>query len=238
MYSCSCTSFLWIFIGWRERAFLVMDRLSQLIERLQDDYAFRTFLGAGGSFLFTLIFAIYNAYLGLYLHSVWNGSISIYYILLSIIRGMIIYTADRVHKKNPAEEKRIVRRVFMFSSATLVIINLVLFYPVALMVLLQRPAIFGLIPCILLATYTVYKLTMASINFRKKDKISNLFVRELRTINLMDAILSIITLQNALISYKGSSNNVFLVSAISSAFFLLQMIFISIRNFHTGLKEL
>ncbi len=215
-----------------------MEKLKQYLHRWHEDYNLRTFLGAGGSFFVTLVFAVYNAYLGIHLHSVWNGSISVYYILLTVIRGAVIHAEDRIYRKMQAEEKHIRRRTFFFSSISLIIMNLALIVPVTLMVRLQRPVSLGLIPVIMMAAHTVFKVTMASINFRKKDRSENLFVRELRSINLMDALLSIITLQNALISYKGSGKNVFIVSAITSAVFLLQMIWISVRNLLKGKDNL
>lgn len=83
----------------------------------------------------------------------------------------------------------------------------------------------------LVFAFTTYKLTMASIQIRKQKHGShnNILVTELRTINFIDALVSVLTLQNTLIMVnqtKSSIDNMFVLSAVSSA---IVIVFMTIR---------
>ena len=94
----------------------------------------------------------------------------------------------------------------------------------------------GLIPAIAMAAYTTYKITMAIIHM-KKQQAHHVLVCELRTINLIDALVSILTLQNTLIMInagKGEVNNMLTLSAISSAAIYLLILGITVQLFLNG----
>ena len=108
--------------------------------------------------------------------------------------------------------------------------------PISLMVLLQNQVNIGKIPAIAMAAYTTYKITMALIHIRRQ-KIYHVLIRELRTINLIDALVSILTLQNTLIMVNaspGEENSMLTLSAISSAAIYLLIIGITVRLFLKG----
>ncbi len=215
-----------------------MELLRHIFHKWRNDFNYRTFLSAGCSFASSFIFAFYNAYLGIRHLSIWNGSICVYYLILSVIRGILIVSEDRIYRKSSASDNRIRKTAFYASSIALIILNLSLIAPISLMVVQRKPLSLGLIPVLAVAAYTFYKIILACINFKKKNRSGNLFVKELRTINLIDALLSIASLQNALITYKESGSEMLLLSAISSAVILVLIIIISFNNYFTGKKEL
>ena len=97
------------------------------------------------------------------------------------------------------------------------------------MALFEKPVNMGLIPAIAMAAYTTYKLTMSSIHIQKQKRNSrnNIFVAELRTINFIDALVSILTLQNTLIMVnqtKSSVDDMILLSVVSSAVIYMVMV--------------
>ena len=57
-----------------------------------------------------------------------------------------------------------------------------------------------LIPSIAIALYVTIKTSVAITQFVKRRNKDNILFKELRTINLMDVTVSILTLTNALIS--------------------------------------
>lgn len=97
--------------------------------------------------------------------------------------------------------------------------NLALAVPISLMVVDSRPVNMGLIPAIAMAAYTTYKVVMASVNIKRMKRSSNILVRELRTINFIDALVSVLTLQNTLIIVNRTeeSGDMFVLTAVSSA---------------------
>ena len=53
-----------------------------VLKRIKNDYVFRTFIFSALSFFVTLVFTIYNTFLGVAYKSVWNIGIALYYALL------------------------------------------------------------------------------------------------------------------------------------------------------------
>ncbi len=122
------------------------------------------------------------------------------------------------------------------------LLNLALILPISLMVVLKKPVNMGLIPAITMAAYTTYKLTMASIHIQKQKRSNhnNILIVELRTINFIDALVSILTLQNTLIMVKqttSSGNDMLVLSSISSAVIYAVIIFVTVRLLIKGLKK-
>lgn len=213
----------------------------QLFRAWREDYLYQTLMSAAASFGCTALFALYNGYLGLCHASVWHSSISIFYILLMAIRGIVLFTEHRNRIRNKQEQDRCRRRTFLVSSFLLLALDLALILPIAMMVVLDKPVTMGLIPAIAMAAYTTWKITMASIHIRRQRCRSdgNLLVAELRTVNFIDALVAILTLQNTLIMVKGaksSENSMLPVSAASSAVVYVVIVVITIRMLRRGLQ--
>lgn len=210
-------------------------------ENWKKDYTFKTIASSLLSFGITILFALYNGFLGIRLLSLWNGSICVFYLLLVLIRGIILF-AERKSKGKPDSEKAHIRyKVFVISTIMLLLLNFALICPIALMVKLEKPVNMELIPAIAMAAYTTYKVTMASINFCKKSRRhKNVFITELRTINFIDALVSILTLQNTLImvnSTKSGTDKMLTLSAITSAVIYIIIVFITLRLLTGGMKQ-
>lgn len=125
----------------------------------------------------------------------------------------------------------------------LLVLNMALILPISLMVTLEKPVNMGLISAIAMAAYTTYKLTMAFIHIQKqkRSKLNNVLIVELRTINFIDALVSILTLQNTLIMVnqtKTSANNMFTFSAISSAAIYVVILFTTVRLLEKGFRQI
>lgn len=185
------------------------------------------------SFGMTILFAIYNGFLGIYQFSIWHGSIGIYYLLLAGIRGIILLTEKNIKTKSKKEKTKRRKQAFALSAAMLLLLNVALICPIVLMVKFEKPVNLSLIPAIAMAAYTTYKVTIASVNIykQKRRKNSNFLIAELRDINFIDALVSVLTLQNTLImvnSTEQSIDNMFVLAAISSAVIYIIIVVISI----------
>lgn len=214
----------------------------QLLRAWRENYLYQTLMSAAASFGCTALFALYNGYLGLCHGSVWHGSIGIFYLLLMAIRGMVLFTEHRNRLRDEAEQNRCRRRTFLVSSFLLLALDLALILPIAMMVVLDKPVSMGLIPAIAMATYTTWKITMASIHIRRQRHRSggNMLIAELRTVNFIDALVAILTLQNTLIMVKRSEtgeNHMLPVSAASSAVIYVVIVVITIGMLRRGLQS-
>lgn len=141
---------------------------------------------------------------------------------------MILLTEKRNLTRSEGDRVRHRQKTPLISSVMLLMLNLALILPISLMAKLEKPVNMGLIPAITMATHTTYKLTMASVHVRKQkhSRHGNVLIAELRTIPFIDALVSILTLQNTLIMV--------ILSAVSSAVIYVVIMITSIRFLVTG----
>lgn len=215
-----------------------MSRVKQFFDRWKTDYDFKTVTAALGSLFVTAIFALYNGFLGVYHASLWHGSICVYYLVLLILRTTII--AARKNADRRTDPERAQTKVYVASAALLLFLNVCLVVPVSLMVVRQKPVDMTLIPAIAMAAYTTYKVVMASVNLKRRKRSSNRLVRLLRTISFIDALVSILSLQNTLImvNMKGDGSEMLTLSAITSAAIMLTVLALSIAAMIKGIVSL
>lgn len=195
--------------------------VNTLRARWRESAALRAKAGTLGGFSATVAFALYNGVLGVSRSSVWHGSICVYYLLLSALRGGLLAAKQRSGGLTGGDAARQRRRVFWIASAVMLVMNAALAVPAALMVLDRRPAQMGMIPAIASAAYTTYKISAAAVKLRRRE--GDLFARELRVLRFVDAMVSILVLQNTLIRAVDGSvgQEMFYLTAISSAGLLL-----------------
>jgi cytochrome b561 len=215
----------------------------RLLRRWREDYISQTLVSAAASFGCTTVFALYNGYLGIRYGSAWHGSIGVFYLLLMAIRGMVLLTEKRNEARPEAEQNRCRHRTFFISSILLMALDLALILPISMMVVLDKPVSMGLIPAIAMAVYTVWKITMASVHVARQRRRSggNILVTELRTVNFIDALVAILTLQNTLIVVErtaGDENTMLPVSAASSAIIYAVIVGITVQMLRKGLRQM
>lgn len=182
--------------------------------------------------IITFFFTIINAFLGIYYLSIWHGTISVYYMILILIRLLIIINENKIKNKtdNEKEQKRL--KCFYITFIILLFLDISLLVPITLMAFNERSYNFGLIIAIAFASYTTYKIVMAIIIYKRNRSNDNITFRELKTIDLIDAIISILTLQNTLIiANDGFDNTMFILTYVTSFIAIVFIIFISILLF-------
>lgn len=215
-----------------------MSRVKQFFDRWKTDYDFKTITAALGSLAVTALFALYNGFLGVSRSSLWHGSICVYYLVLVILRTTVIAAGKKAGRK--AEPNHALAKVYIASAALLLFLNVCLIVPVSLMVVRQKPVDMTLIPAITMAAYTTYNVVMSSVNLKRRKRSSDRLVRLLRTINFIDALVSILSLQNTLImvNMKGDGTEMLTLSAITSAAIMLAVLAISVAAMIKGVVSL
>ena len=214
-------------------------KISELKAKLKDKET-RWYTAIAISFLLTILFALYNGFLGIYSHSIWNGSICFYYLFLVALRVIILVREKKTSKVEDSSiqsQKR--RKTFVAISIIMFVMNISLILPITLMVLSEKQVDMGLIPAISIAVYTTYKVTMAIINFVKYKRYQNLAYRQIRIINLVDAILTVLTLQNTLIMVNdgGVHGDMLTLAAVTSFVATIIIVALPIYALRKMLKE-
>lgn len=205
-----------------------------LIKRLKENFILRTYIFALFSILITIIFTAYNIYLGIIFVTSWNISISIYYILLTIIRIYVILITFKLKKAPISNDIKIIKsnKHYFIQSIMLFFLDLSLAIPLTLMVLEQKNIQYSQTVAIANAAYAAYKLIMAIKNKKSANKSKNLSIKMLRNLNLKDALVAILSLQYTLIITfdKGINKNMQILCAISTFTIWLTLIIMSIVN--------
>lgn len=218
------------------------NKAAHFLQIWRENYVYQTLMSAAVSFGCTALFALYNGYLGLRHESTWHISISIFYLLLMIVRGIVLLTEKRNRTRLESEQNHCRRRTFLISSILLLMMDLALVLPISMMVVLDKPVSMGLIPAIAMATYTTWKITMACVHIGRQRHKSrgNILVTELRTVNFIDALVAILTLQNTLIMVeraKTEENVMLPLSAVSSAVIYVMIVFITVQMLRKGFRQ-
>ena len=211
----------------------------QFINRWKTDYDFRTFVTAAFALAVTVIFAAYNGFLGIYHASLWHGTICVYYIVLILLRGTVVISARRISAQKEQEQAR--NKTYLIVSVLLLLLNVSLVVPFSLMVRQQKPVSMTLIPAITMAAYTTFRIVMASVHLKKRKTSSDCLVRLLRTINFIDALVAILTLQNTLIMVQsggGAMNTMLPLTAATSAAVWLAILVLSVLAIVKGIWQL
>ncbi len=206
--------------------------MGELLRRYRRDSRLRARVGAMGSLAASTAFALYNGIAGLVYHAPWNGSICVYYLLLAGIRGYLLASQRKLAGFSRPMARQQEQRACAIAAGALLILNLALIAPIALMVRMERPVNMGLIPAIATAAYATWKITLASVRYRRRSHSGNGFTAQLRTVGLVDALVSVLTLQNTLIMVKdeGGGRSMLTLAALSSAAIFVGIVAISLHN--------
>lgn len=160
------------------------------------DYKRKTVAMTLPSTAFDIVYSTFCAFMSVITMSSWLTIMSVYYFLLSMLRVNVLYRAGRgAVFKNKRFSERVNYRKF---SRNLILLDVILAYSVYLIakkeVLHDYPGfliyIFG--------AYVLYKVLLAVINMFKAHKSKSLTALSLRKIGVVEALVSIMSLEWAL----------------------------------------
>lgn len=181
----------------------ICDRLEEnpFFGRLLEEYGFRTAVFSVGSFAVSFAYAVFNGVLGIMGLSAWYGALAVYYVLLAAMRGGVLSFHFLGRKKYAADangERRADLRAFGICGTGLVLLPLCLSVVIAQTVRginsFEHPGL----TIYVAALYAFYKIVMSVINIFRARRSDELTVRAIRSINLADALVSILALQTAM----------------------------------------
>lgn len=166
------------------------------------NFGFRTVIFAIGSFAMSLLFSGFNAYMGIVNRSIWYGALAAFYIALAFIRGGVLtYHSKKIGKqKNTQNDEYVKAKVYRNSGIITLILNIALSAVIAQMIFSDAHFTYIGWTIFAYAAYAFYKITMSIISFIRAHKQTDLTVRAIRNINLVDSLVSILALQTALLT--------------------------------------
>lgn len=172
--------------------------------RYASDVQLRINLSLHGSFLFIAVYAAFQLGLGLWHRSVWFYSMAGYYLLLGLMRLMLVkYT--RTH--TPRQQLETEWKKYRLCGILLLLMTVVLTIFILYFILRIREFQHHEITTISMAAYTFASLTLAIINAFRYKKYGSPAYSAAKAISLVSAVVSVLTLENAMLTAFGQDNS-------------------------------
>ena len=195
-------------------------------KKLKKDYNKKTVIFSFLSVIATICFTVYNGILGFSFGSIWHISIFAYYVFLLLIKGILVFGIT--NKKAKTNQLRIVYITFII----LIVMTIAMIAPAFLLLLDKRTYNLGLIPSIASAAYTTYSITISIVNMKKAKNTDGPIIKQIRLVNIVNTLMSILVLQNTLILANGGyTDEMKILSMATSIGIIVLIIFIEIYQF-------
>jgi hypothetical protein len=164
------------------------------------DPMFRTRVALWCGLMIGVAYAAFHLLAGLWQHSVWFGALSGYYLLLSLMRFLLLY--------RKREARMAQYRLYRFCGILLLLMNQVLAVLVIQIVRAQRGKEYPGILIYVMAVYSFYAIILAIYQMVKYRNYGNPVLYSAKAISLTGAMVSILSLETAMLSAFGSADQV------------------------------
>ena len=200
--------------------------IKKFFKKLKNDYNKRTVIFSFLSVFVIICFTVYNGILGFSFGSTRHISIFAYYVFLLLIKGILVFGIT--NKKAKTNQLRIVYTTFII----LIVMTIAMIAPAFLLLLDKRTYNLGLIPSIASAAYTTYSIVVSILNMKKSKSAPSPIIKQISLVNIINALMSILVLQNTLILANGGyTDDLKKLSIVSSVGIILLIIIIEIHQF-------
>lgn len=168
--------------------------------RLLSDVQYRTVLSIYASCAVNILFVILKAVSAVLYFSLWEAGIFAYYLVLSLMRFFLIYTLRR--DSSVRSEWISYRRI----GVLMLLLNAAMGGIITQMILYDRSYSYHGFMIYASAAYTFYLLTISVINIFKFRKLNSPALSASKALNLTGALMSVMSLQTAMIAQFGSES--------------------------------
>lgn len=219
---------------------LPFTRSNRITNTLIRDNRLRTVVTTLPGMGLNLVYAIFNGVVGVVSHSAWYGSLSVYYLLLCIMRFTAVSYARQLYakKEQGGDMKKRELEVYKSCGVMLSFMSIALGGAVIMLVLGKGGKSYPGLMIYAVAAYTFYKLTMSIINMVKAWKKKSILLVALRDIGYSDSLVSVLSLQTALFAAFGqdSGNLVPTMNALTGAGVCLMVLVLGIYMVYDAKK--
>lgn len=177
---------------------------NKYIQLYSNDAKLRVNISLYSSAALNLLYALLQLFSGFFYHSIWFYALSGYYAILAVIR---IFLLKDTRKMNPGKNKLYEYSVYRLCGIFLLFMNITLSIIMTYIVLQNRGFSYHYIYTIALAAYTFSQMTLAIMNVIKYRRFQSPILSAARVISLVSTLVSMISLETAMISAFGEENN-------------------------------
>ncbi len=177
-------------------------RSNSRAERIIKDYSYRTAATSLFSFVLNIIYASFNAVVGIISSSSWYVSLAFYYTLLSLMR---IFSVRSTLKHNNTKDSILHElRNYRLSGVLFILMSSVLVGIVAMTLSPEHIKTYPGMMIYAVATYTFIKTGYAVLNASKAARTHSPSTMTLRNVCLIDSLVSLVSLGTAMTAEFGS----------------------------------
>ena len=201
-------------------------RKNAFVNKLFEQYDLRTIVFATINFIINIAYVIFNGVIGIVAKSVWYGSLSAYYLILTIMRGTIVLyhgknaliKTERPIGYEKMSEKQAELSLYRLNGILLILLPVALSFVILDMV--QNGSafvkwgwtVFGF------AAVAFYKVIASIVQIvRSRKRSEDLTVHGLRNIGFASALVTILSLQTSLLHSFGGEVNTGFANALTGA---------------------
>lgn len=182
------------------RLFSRLRNENALILRYRHDTRFRVSSALYASFAFNAMYAFFQMILGIRHKSIWFYSISLYYLLLAVMRFLLL---NSLRNRIPGENIIHELKRYRFCGFMLVMMNLSLAVIVFYITWQNRTFRHHEITTIAMAAYTFASFTVSAVNAIKYRKYNSPVYSAAKAISFAAAMVSMLTLETAMLTAFG-----------------------------------
>lgn len=171
-----------------------------LVDRIYQDYHYRTVLFTTFSFLVNIFYAVSNGFFGWFRHSPWLGTLAAYYLVLSVMRFGIVRYGWRISGEQADRERKLRElRIYRNTGILLLMNTIVLDGAVILLIHNEGGKSYPGTVVFAAAAYTFYKIIMSAVHMVKANRLKSPLLCAVRNVGYADALVSMLSLQTALL---------------------------------------
>ncbi len=181
-------------------------------ERFFGDLRFRTKISLYSGFFINLLYIAIKLFSGIYYRSVWFISLAVYYILLVVMRFILLHKSKNSVMNMETELNR-----YKLCGIMLLIMNQALAGIVIFMVHQNKGFDYPGLLIYAMAAYSFYSVITAVINLVKFRKHGSPLLSAAKVINLVAAMVSILSLETAMLAQFGGDDDPLFRKAMTGA---------------------
>ena len=196
---------------------------SKITERYLNDFAFRGSVSIYQGVAVNFFYVVFRIAIGIRYASIWFISMAVYYLVLG---GLRVYLIFYYRRRSPKLE----RRCYHTTAWLLFLLNIPMGGMIVLMVRTNSGVSYPGYIIYLSALYTFYTMITSTLKLAKFRKLGSPILSAAKVLNFIDAMMSILGLQTAMISHFSENGESYrkMMNAITGGFVYSIVILIAV----------
>lgn len=190
------------------------------------------------SLAINFLYGIYNGVLGIAWKSIWFVNLSMYYIILGIMKFVAVKCEYSKSTKDKIKRELFIMRT---DGILLLLLTLILTGVVWLSIKFELGRSYNMIIMITIAAYTFPKVITAIVNSIKVRKNSTPIIKTIRNINVSNAVVSMFSLElsmYATFDKGGDTSHIYIMEIITGIAMCICVFTIGILMIHRSKREI